>query len=79
MPIEALLGGAAVAVGPLLCFAGENDGGGDQAASCQSLVAGAAGPAEAVIVPGSSAHGVELVQMFPDTVSATLTFLDENL
>jgi len=78
-PVESLLGGAAVSVGPLLCMAGASDGGGDQAASCATFEGFSSGPAESIILADTAAHGVEIVDMFPETVPTILTFLDENL
>ncbi|MEM6993542.1 MAG: alpha/beta fold hydrolase [Myxococcota bacterium] len=78
-PVESLLGGAAVSVGPLLCFAGETDGGGDQAMTCSALEPLSSGPAMSVILPGTAAHGVAIVDMFPETFPAVLDFLDANV
>lgn len=78
-PVQSLLGGARIAVGPLLCYAGETDGGGDQAMTCGALEPLSTGPAESVILPGSSAHGVTIVDTFPETIPGILDFLDSNL
>lgn len=78
-PVTNLLGGDPVDVGPLLCYAGELDGGGDQAATCGWLEGLANGPTQSVILPGTAAHGVAIVDMFPDTIPDILDFLDTNL
>ncbi|MBL4686242.1 MAG: alpha/beta fold hydrolase [Nannocystaceae bacterium] len=78
-PVQSLLGGAQIAVGPLLCYAGETDGGGDQAMTCGALEPLSSGPADSVILPGSSAHGVTIVDTFPETIPSILDFLDANL
>lgn len=78
-PVEALLGGAPISLGPVLCYAGETDGGGDHAMTCAALEPLSSGPATSVILPGTSAHGVAIVQDFPETMPAVLDFLDANL
>ncbi len=78
-PVESLLGGAAVSLGPLLCYAGETDGGGDQAMTCAALEPLSSGPAQSVILPDTGAHGVAIVDGFPETVPAIIDFLDANL
>ncbi len=65
----------AVAVDNLYCLAGENDGGGDQAASCTALADQATGSGNAVIIPSSSAHGTALLERSPELVSDILEWL----
>ena len=63
----------------LYCLAGELDAGGDQAMSCEGFVAEAGGASQAWIFEGTSAHGVELVEDFPETLPQLIAWLDEVL
>ena len=77
--IEALLDGTAVTVGPVLCYAGQTDGAGAQAETCTNLEAASAGPAQSIILEGSAAHGVSIINDFPDTIPAIVEFLDTTM
>jgi dienelactone hydrolase len=60
----------------LYCIAGALDSGGDQAQSCATLVEGAVGSAEAVVLEGTAAHGVAIFESFPEEVEAAVGWLD---
>lgn len=78
-PVTSLLDGLPVSLGPFACWAGENDGGGDHAMSCGVFEMASSGPAASTVLPGTAAHGVQIVNDFPETIPSVLTFLDANL
>lgn len=76
----ALAGGVdALTMRDFFCLAGANDGGGDQAASCQQLVAEATGETQLTILSGSSAHGVDIIPGVEEQRDAVLAWLSETL
>lgn len=78
-PVTSLLDGLPVSLGPFACWAGENDGGGDHAMSCGVFEMASSGPAASTVLPGTGAHGVQIVDDFPETIPSVLAFLDANL
>lgn len=78
-PVTSLLDGRPLSLGPFACWAGENDGGGDHAMSCGVFETASSGPAESTVLPGTAAHGVQIVDDFPETIPSVLAFLDANL
>jgi dienelactone hydrolase len=60
----------------IYCVAGELDGGGDQAQSCDALSEAASGSAQSVVLAGSSAHGVTIFSEFPDQVENAVQWLE---
>ena len=78
-PIEDLAGNPAqLSLRPMFCFAGELDGGG-QAQACELLVGEAGGSSKLRVLPGTAAHGVTIVEDFPETIPDVIAWLDENL
>jgi dienelactone hydrolase len=63
----------------VFCVAGAQDSGGDQAKTCQDLVAAASGNAEAVVLPDTAAHGVAVLEQFPDVLPQTVLWLKDVL
>lgn len=79
-PVMALAGmPAMLSLDDLFCIAADNDGGGDQAASCTQMVAEATGEARLEIIEGSSAHGVAVFDQFPRTTAEIIGWLDDVL
>ncbi len=78
--IEDLAGNPAqLAVSSIYCVAGDQDGGGAQADSCRTLVEGATGSTELLIYENSGAHGVDVLEAFPQDVEAMERWLVDAL
>lgn len=69
----------ALSLGDVLCLATDGDGGGAQAQTCTDLVARAQGEAQLEIIEGSSAHGVALLEGFPEVVPQLVEWLAMRL
>lgn len=79
-PILSLAGmPAALMVSDVFCLAADGDGGGAQAQTCTDLVAQATGEARLEIIEGSSAHGVAIIDGFPEVVPEIITWLGQRL
>ncbi|MEO1271614.1 MAG: alpha/beta fold hydrolase, partial [Myxococcota bacterium] len=77
--IEALAGDAErMELGALFCVAGENDGGGAQADTCETLTMEAS-PGQLTILEGTVAHGRTIVDDFPEVREAIVLWLDMQL
>ena len=72
------LAGSPASITPhdLYCIAGELDGGGDQAQSCDTLASAATGSAQSVVLAGSGAHGVTIFADFPEEVENAVVWLE---
>ena len=77
-PVNQLAGSpASLDIDQLYCLAGELET--DQTSTCLGLAEQGTGASEAWIFPGTSAHGVELVDDFPETIPTVIAWLDAVL
>ena len=77
LSLAGLSDAAELSLRPLFCFAGELDSSGEQAQTCNDLVALAGDPSQARILTGTAAHGVAIVDDFAETVPDIITWLGD--
>jgi len=70
---------ASLSLTNIFCLATDGDSGGAQADTCTHLVADATGEARLEIIEGSSAHGVALLDGFPEVVPEVIAWLDATI
>ena len=80
VPVGNLAGNPAeLSFNGLYCVAGALDNGGVQANTCTQFVTDASEPKKVVVIEGTGAHGVAIVNDFPDEWAAIVAWLAEHL